>query len=128
MANDNPISVGKPILGQELLLFTLLGLLLGVLLELTKHVRVAILLVVFLRVNNHMHSIALIANLPGRDKVRANWTIFWKISRKVHLLPLELLFDVICPGEAELSKMPTFDKVYLAILRLVINAVWMTLD
>ena len=67
-----------------------------------------------------MHS-ELRALISGTsDKIGAQRVVLGQIRSKVHLLPLELLFDVIVPREPEFSYVPASYKVNLACSWLLI--------
>ena len=64
-----------------------------------------------------MHPVALASDSTCGDQIRANRIILRQVSGKVHLLPLELLAEIVFSGEAKLPKMPALDEVDLAIPR-----------
>ena len=68
-----------------------------------------------MRVDNHMHPVALASDPTCGDQIRANRIVLWQVCGEVHLLPLELFAEIVFPWEAEFPKMPTLDEVDLAI-------------
>ena len=72
-----------------------------------------------------MHPVALFADSTCGYEVRTKRVVLWQICSEVHLLPFESLAKFFLPWEAKLSQMPTFDEVYLTILRLFIDLIRM---
>ena len=95
--------------------------------ELLEDITFAILLRVFLRIHDHVHSIALFFYSPSRHQIRAKGVILGQISRKVHLLPLKLLAHFLRPGKAKLTQVPPLHKVNLPVVWLVVYTVRMLL-
>lgn len=81
-----------------------------------------------MRVNDDVHSEAVLANPTGCNEVRTKRVILGQISRKVHLLPLKDFLYVLSPRKTELSKMPPLDEVNLAVPRRLVHFVWVSAE
>ena len=74
-----------------------------------------------------MHPVALATYSTSGDEVRAYRIILRQIGREVHLLPLELLAQLLLAREAELTEVPASDEVDLPVYRLLIDLIRMCL-
>ena len=91
--------------------------------ELPEHLRLPILLGVLLRVDDHVHPVALLANPARGDKVGAQRIIFWQVCCKVHLFPLELLAKILLARESKLAQVPALNEIDLAIYGRIVDFV-----
>ena len=76
-----------------------------------------------MRVDNDMHSIALLADPSRGNEVGTQRVILGQICGEVHLLPLELLSELVFARETKLTQVPPFDKVEAAILWVIVHFV-----
>ena len=96
--------------------------------ELPEHLRLSVLLGVLLRIDNHVHPIALFADPTSGNEIGTQRIILGQISRKIHLLPFKLLAKVLFPWEAKLAQMPPLDEVNLAIRWRLVDFIWMSFE
>lgn len=117
MAEDDPGRVGDSIFGQQLLLllFAMSGVGVHVGSEVLEHLALAIDFVVLLRVDNHVHTIALGLYLAGCHQVRADGILLREVRREVHFLPLELFLEVVAARKPKFAEVPAFDEINLAV-------------
>ena len=75
-----------------------------------------------------MHAVAFVINPSSCHQVRAQWIILWQVCCEIHLLPLELLAQILLSRKSKLSEVPALDEVYLPISWLGVNLVWVALS
>ena len=122
MAADNTLRVCStlklPILSQKLAFgpFSIMS-------QLFEHLRLSILLAILLRVDDHVHPVALFTYSASRNKIGAEWIILWKVCSEVHFFPLEFFAQVLFARKSKLSQVPPLDEVNFAICRGIIDFV-----